>query len=884
MCVCVTGCIKSIMVATLLALSGLWSVAQANDAPESAEDRAHTHRIQPGDTLDEIAALYGTSIVLLVQQNNIVDPDRIQVGQELLLRAHTDIDTSLVTATADLVRPVTSSRAHNDGIHRVVLPLRFNQRTLGYLTVDSSVERLHSVDGEAALELLSPFLKPDVFAEISSHLNSLRPLDMFETYGIDLTLDPVLLAVVANIASESFAPNANIGVSGPNDAGSEAIVEPGGYAAGLSMSLRLRGQVDAPDATTIDSDWRGFFALGGRDGVSVTASGRSVLRDSDARFVRGRILALKDWPEQALQLSAGDLLPNMPALAGAPQMLGLSLQRNYANLQPEGGLSRPVWDAVILERPADITVRREGVLIERFQAAAGRLDLRRLNRLANSGILDVEIEDSFGRRAVIPTFTAGYSGALPVDVSEFSLSIGALRKPVGGAFDYGDTLALLGRYERGVSRGATVSGHVAVSDQKWNAGGGVNLNTRIGRIGARMVTSGGENRPSAYGARASVSASPRVLPGDRLLVEIEALEDGFQRFNDFEAYSAARTLMSVSYGGSVRPDLSVYFNWVQTSDDSALQLATTSSSLTVTGRIGRGYLMSLGARHEARSTGDQTGVFFRVSRSWGQRGFSASHDTATARSRALYQARPDLAAYGRFDRISIDRGPASDRLSGDLRLTSSRGEVQFSGYQHWRQNAVDRTRYSAQIRSGIAITNGRWGIAANPGDGFILFDRSTGAGDSHLQVRRSSAGPVLARSGVLGAAVISSRAAHRVETYLIELQGPEGLDGLGEPIVQVRSGTTTGLAYVAVNSNTTSLDFVAMREGEPVVLERGTLECDGADLPFFTNRNGRAFVMGLGVGACVIRFGYGPEKAIEIPSDAGALLRLGDLEFGDENA
>ena len=44
-----------------------------------------THQIQPGDTLVDIAALYGTSAELLAIINNIDNPNRIDVGQILLI-------------------------------------------------------------------------------------------------------------------------------------------------------------------------------------------------------------------------------------------------------------------------------------------------------------------------------------------------------------------------------------------------------------------------------------------------------------------------------------------------------------------------------------------------------------------------------------------------------------------------------------------------------------------------------------------------------------------------------------------------------------------------------------------------------------------------------
>lgn len=43
------------------------------------------HVVRPGDTLKKIAELYGVSVVDLIELNDIPDPDRLQVGQELII-------------------------------------------------------------------------------------------------------------------------------------------------------------------------------------------------------------------------------------------------------------------------------------------------------------------------------------------------------------------------------------------------------------------------------------------------------------------------------------------------------------------------------------------------------------------------------------------------------------------------------------------------------------------------------------------------------------------------------------------------------------------------------------------------------------------------------
>jgi len=44
-----------------------------------------THIVQPGETLSAIGRQYGVSVEAIVYVNDLEDPSRIQVGQELII-------------------------------------------------------------------------------------------------------------------------------------------------------------------------------------------------------------------------------------------------------------------------------------------------------------------------------------------------------------------------------------------------------------------------------------------------------------------------------------------------------------------------------------------------------------------------------------------------------------------------------------------------------------------------------------------------------------------------------------------------------------------------------------------------------------------------------
>ncbi|MCX6028311.1 MAG: LysM domain-containing protein [Chloroflexi bacterium] len=55
------------------------------DSPDSASGEVFWYEVKPGDTLGEISAAYGVSVIVIAQANHISNPNLISVGQKLLI-------------------------------------------------------------------------------------------------------------------------------------------------------------------------------------------------------------------------------------------------------------------------------------------------------------------------------------------------------------------------------------------------------------------------------------------------------------------------------------------------------------------------------------------------------------------------------------------------------------------------------------------------------------------------------------------------------------------------------------------------------------------------------------------------------------------------------
>jgi murein DD-endopeptidase MepM/ murein hydrolase activator NlpD len=89
--VCLTGCtalrrtaaVPPAAIEPATEIEGETPEVPASPAPEPPEPRSH--EVSRGETLTAVARRYGTSVQALVEQNRLEDPDRLQVGQRLVV-------------------------------------------------------------------------------------------------------------------------------------------------------------------------------------------------------------------------------------------------------------------------------------------------------------------------------------------------------------------------------------------------------------------------------------------------------------------------------------------------------------------------------------------------------------------------------------------------------------------------------------------------------------------------------------------------------------------------------------------------------------------------------------------------------------------------------
>ncbi|MCL4247673.1 MAG: LysM peptidoglycan-binding domain-containing protein [Anaerolineae bacterium] len=123
---------------------------------------ARRYVVQPGDTLSLIAANEGVSVALLIQANNLTDPNLLEVGQELLIPAGPSLigsdfgilpDNRLVRAPGSAAFDIRAFISQQPGYVRIATD-SVDQRVLTAADVVERVAFEYSVDPRLLLTLL----------------------------------------------------------------------------------------------------------------------------------------------------------------------------------------------------------------------------------------------------------------------------------------------------------------------------------------------------------------------------------------------------------------------------------------------------------------------------------------------------------------------------------------------------------------------------------------------------------------------------------------------------------------------------------------------------------------------------------------------------------
>ncbi len=767
----------------------------------------------------------------------------------------------------------------------VSLPLVVDDTRYPSVLVETTISELTRISPAGLAAAITPLVNDDTLTTLSALGPELVTLDRIEDLGLTLSLNPRSLTLDLDIALDRRATQSN-SLARDWVIWDDQVIEPGGFAFGVTGAANLRDSVTDARGTAADLSLNGFVNLGGSRGVSVDWGGRYSLSPGGSRTLRrDRVTAFIDRPETARRLSAGDLAPQLARNQGILNLLGISHETNYRALQPTRNI-RPTGDrSLLLERPSTVEVYVNGALVDRFAADPGPIDLRDIPLANTSNSVTILVEDDLGRREIDRFSLSANIALLAPGLDETVWAIGFARDEGADGFSYDfDRPVLGGMWTRGINTALTVTGGGALTPEMRSVSGGAAWPWLGGVMQAELTLSDADLAGSGHALALAFTGGP-YWPDTRyttLNLRLDYQDDRFADLTDLASLSDTRW----SLGGDTRINLSDTLSisaGAQYQDRHSASGATTSVFAGLNRRFGE-VIASATVRHTDFADREaDTGLFFTLSRRLGSRNHaSISHDTLNRTTRMdVRRSRgggmPNLQARA----SAVHRDEQTDLLAA-IGVEAGRLGVQLDGTYTPETAGIDeRATLGLRLQSGLAYSGGEWAWGRDPGRGFVMIDRHASLQASEVRVSAGASASPIARADQWGPALVPTEAPYRPLALRVDVPDAEPGYDIGPGRYTLLPGRLTGTRVTVGTDAFRTAVAVLQLDGQRVALEFGILTHldTGSEQAFFTNRTGRAAFNALRPGQYEARLDTRPDLrfVFTIDPDQPAYIDLGPL-------
>ncbi|WP_150126248.1 fimbria/pilus outer membrane usher protein [Blastomonas sp. RAC04] len=743
---------------------------------------------------------------------------------------------------------------------RISLPPLLGGQRLSAIMAEITLTELLGIEGASLLVALGDRIDDDTRLALEQRKSEYLTVDDLAQLGVTASYKPNELSIVLAILPSARGPQ-RFSIANQFDFSAAARAMPAEFATGFTGTLI--GGRDFSAGSVSDRliyDFAGFANVGGRDGVYVTYGGTFNIAGGGGLFERNRIIVFKDFESAILRVSAGDLVPQIPIIAGDVEILGVSAERRYDAIQPLRNIRPTGRRTFSLDSPARIEIYANGALVQTIDASPGEVDLNQIPALSLTSNISIIVEDTTGRREIDSFTLANDIELLAEGISEFSFSAGALRRFSTRGFAYTDNPVATGQYIKGFSEKVTAGGHFIVAQDYQNVG------LRAAVLGLRGAIFSGISVSRAtgstgYAASLAYRGDPLQLSdlGGQLNFRFDYQSRGYRRLSLFQVIDNVKfdiaadyrinltTRIGISFGGT-------YFERYNQPDKTRALFGGVQVSF---GRL----LLSATARYAKIGPRTDTGVLATATLPLGRSHFAnASFDTGTEQARLEVRRQRDI-TIPEFDYgVIAESNPLFDRLTGQTRFANSRVnlDVEFTNVQpRGMFGARNQNIGQFRLQSGFAYADGEFGIGRNPGRGFVMVNRHPSLRRSPIDIENSGVGRRSGQINGLGPAVISQLSGYRPDPVRVDvLNAPTGYDiGPGEYISD--PGALSGVK-ITVGSDAFRTVIVTLTnpDGVPVALSYGTVRnlLTGKTDTFFTNAAGRAVFSQVSPGRYRVEF------------------------------
>lgn len=745
------------------------------------------------------------------------------------------------------------------------------------LTADNRI----LIETQPLLALMQALLSPAAWQELATALDGRRQVSTEDlaALGYPIVYDPGTFSLTVSMHPDR-RPRSSLSISGGRPSFQGPVAQPAGLSAYVTGFL-------TSDYVHVGED-TGF----GTPSLLIDSAirFRGVVLENEATldetFVREGTRLVYDDAGRTARWTAGDLRPQSRGFSGANPMAGLSLERVYADLDPQRNVQPRGQRAFTLVRPSTVEVFINGRSVQQTRLNPGSYDVSDFPFAQGGNDVRLVIRDDTGVESVVSFSIYFDRSLLAAGLTEFGLYAGTETEFGEDGREYSSEPGASGFYRRGLSDAFTAGANFQVNSRGAVVGGEAVWAAAVGTLGMDLAVSSVEGIGEGYALNLGYE---RVFGGDEpgtrsVSGTFQATSESFATpgvelaENPF-AYEAGVTY-SQSIGTTQYISGDVFYSVGRGArEDQATVRATYGW------RANSRAMFNAEAMYEQRRGENEFGIRFGLTYRLGPyASVTGEVDSRRNRARLGYQTSRGRGVGSWSAAANLDTSESATGANASFTAIMNRAEIGGSHLTSFDADSGDISDQRTTLRAGasLAFADGAVAVSRPIYDSFALFRTHRTLGEAAVYVEPRE-GAYTARSGMLGGAVTPELSAYSPRTVTFDApEAPTGYD-LGAGVVQVLPPYRSGyLITVGSEYSMSATGQLVTASGAPLRLQAGlAFEIGQPDRPgvrMFTNGTGRFAVQGLRPGRWRIEAGPegSPFYVIEIPEDAGdGLVRLG---------
>ncbi len=797
------------------------------------------------------------------------------------------VSSAVLAAPAmELELPLTVNAAYSGDINAAIATESLAGETQSKVKVDRV--RLH--------DLLKTFADIEQLTEwnlAETELSGWITLDELRNSGLEIWFDSSALTLNSKVPRLGTQ---NVSVRGGRKPELEEHYSQSRFASGLTVYARnnynhmaSRGQKKGFGDLSVDLT--GFVSFGGFGGWSLFYQGEYQQGDEQP-FKRKDVTLVHDDFKRGLRYSLGDVRPSTSRFQSSADMLGVSIERNYSDINPFRNLKPSGRSDFTLERESRVQFEVNGVIVDSQDLLPGTYSINDFPLAIGANDVRVWVDDGISRTEVSNFSTYVDTTLLAKGITNFGTSLGVLRERGGnGSRRYSDDVGVMGFYERGLTDNLTLGAQAEISESHGLFATSAIFGSPIGIFAAEAAASKRDGHDAGTAGLLRYFYSGVTNSNWQVQTDLQASyrSDSFMSMAEVVVRPEEQALNArTSFGkNGLSLSLSGELRTVNEIDSTRLS-ATLSKSFD-------GFSVSLGYQHldSERNGGESDDkVSLTISKRLKSSSLRGQYKSANREYRAEWRKnssrnvgdiRSRVLAISDLDSndAELEVGYVGNRYELDVRHSTSLNRIDES---------ADSSRTNLTMAGSVGYADGRIAFGRPFTDGFVIVDRHRNLRGKKISIaRNSSNGAAVTSTKAFNTALIPLTSSYRSQRYLFAVEDlPVGYD-LGSGDVNIYPGNLSGYRYkLGSDAANTVLGKVFSPAGEPLslisgkILPLGKNNSEQNETIVFTNRTGRFVAEKMRLGKYQLVFGEKDEWVGElevVEGDEPGLVLVGDIQL-----